>query len=68
MRFQPILSALGILLMLTGGAMVPCAIVDFFTNDGVHDLILYAIAVEALEYCEKHELAGFVILPFDCFL
>lgn len=28
MQLQPILSALGKLLMLTGGAMVPCAIVD----------------------------------------
>lgn len=32
MRLQPILSALGVLLMLTGGAMVPCALVDIFTN------------------------------------
>lgn len=32
MRLQPVLSALGILLMLTGGAMGPCAIVDFFTE------------------------------------
>lgn len=32
MNLQPILSALGILLMLTGGAMLPCAVVDFFTS------------------------------------
>ena len=32
MHFQPILSALGVLLMLTGGAMVPCALVDIGTG------------------------------------
>ena len=32
MRLQPILTALGMLLMLTGGAMVPCGIVDFFSG------------------------------------
>ncbi|HBF89563.1 MAG TPA: cation transporter [Hyphomonas atlantica] len=32
MQLQPILSALGKLLMLTGGAMVPCAIVDVFSG------------------------------------
>ena len=33
MRFQPVLLALGILLMLTGGAMLPCALTDIITGE-----------------------------------
>lgn len=33
MKFQPIIRALGILLILTGAAMIPCALVDIFTDE-----------------------------------
>ena len=46
MRFQPVLLALGFLLMITGGAMIPCALVDVAMGEkswGVFGLTAFAV-------------------------